>query len=133
MSDYFEKARELGKLMLCSEYSLRLSDADAALKANPAARAKLEEYQSYQAKLQENMKKGAVTDDELALSAERITEMAAGLKNDPVINDFMFAENAYNRFVSQVIGVIRATLTGSTDIEDCTGCGSGVRHCHGCH
>lgn len=132
MSLYFEKARELGRLVLESEYSLRFSDADAALKANAQAQAKIEEYKKYQAMINENMRKGAVTDAELPQVNARLEEMAAELKQEPAVNDYISAENAYNQFVGQIMSVFKATLSSSSDLEDCPGCGV-VRHCSGCH
>lgn len=130
MSIYYDKARELGKLLLSSEYSLRLSDADAALKANPASLVKMNEYRAYQNVIQNNLKKGAVTDDELELVNARIAEMAAELKRDPVISDLLFAENAYNQFVGRVFGILKSTLDGEHHAaEACGNCGA-ARRCH---
>lgn len=42
MSVCFEKARELGELLLHSGYSLRLSDAEAAFGENPTQEAKMD-------------------------------------------------------------------------------------------
>jgi len=132
MSVYFDKARELGKLLLNSEHSLRLSDADAAFQANQAAKAKMDAFHVFQNDVQERLNKGAMSDDEFNTANTRLSEMASEIKRDPVIGALIHAENEYNFFVGQVFNVIRATLNGSSDLTDSLSCGS-IKHCHGCH
>ena len=132
MSEYFDKARELGKLLLSSEYSLRYSDAEAAFQTDTTAKAKMEAFYAYQQDVQKRLEKGAMSEDEYNIVHTRLSEMSSDLKRDPIISALMHAESEYNFFVGQIINVIRATLNGSTDITEIMSCGK-IKHCHGCH
>lgn len=130
MSIYFEKARELGNLILSSEQSLRLSDAHEAYKNNEEAKVKLEEYKAYQKNIGEGMQSGVLPKEEFQRATKVLTEMGAELKKHPVVGELISAENEFNGFVNQVMNILKQTIMG-TDSE-CAGndsCSGGCSKC----
>ena len=135
MSIYFEKARELGNLILSSDYAIELADANAELNSNENAKKKMEEYKAYQSSVQESMNKKAMTQEEFKIASKRLSEMAIELKHDQSIAALIFAENEYNGFVNQVMNILKLTITGASLEEEneangCAGCKTS--NCSGC-
>ena len=129
MSIYFEKARELGTLILESEESKGLADAGAAFEADENAKAKFEEYKNSRLAVQEKMAENALSPEEITKESQKLAEMAMELKTDPVIAGLIFAEDNFNTLVSQVMNILQATMSGSVAGADC---GGGCASCVGC-
>lgn len=129
MSVYFEKARELGELIIQSEESINVVDARTVFSEQPEAVAKMNEYNAYQRDVQTAMESGAMDETAFKAATKRMTEMAAELKSDAVIGALVKAENEFNYFVNQIMNVLKVTITGDTgecggDCEGgCSGCG----------
>lgn len=131
MSIYFEKARELGKLILESDQAKMLADASSVFQDTPEAKIKMEEYNKYQANVKESMHKGNLSKEEITAMTQKLTQMAVELKSDPIIGALVFSENEFNGFVNQVMGVLKATIMGDEskinecsqgDCSSCSGC-----------
>lgn len=134
MSIYFEKARELGMLIIESEQSKAVADATATFAANEEAQVKLSEYQMYQTNVQQAMSGGAAAKEEVEIMTKKLTEMAIELKQDPIIGAIVFAENEFNAFVNQIMNVLKATITGQGEAEPSGGCSScGTGECGSCN
>lgn len=131
MSNYFEKARELGELIKESEYAKIMADARAVYEENEAAVQMLNEYASYQNNVKQSMDQGVMTTEQARESTQRLAAMVHELKQEPAIAALIFAENEFNAFVNQVMNVLKFTITGEDESDGCsTGeCGS----CAGCH
>jgi len=129
MSIYFEKARELGTLILESQESKDLADAGAAFDADEAAKAKLEGYKDYHFEVQSKMSAGELSQEDITKESQKLAEMAMELKTDPIIAGLIFAEDNFNTLVSQVMNILKATMSGSVS-ED--GCGGSCAGCAGC-
>jgi len=133
MSIYFEKARELGNLILTSEQAKNLADASAAFNKNEEAKEKLEEYKKYSANVQESADKKLLGKEELKIATQRLTEMVVDLKKDPDVAALTLAEGEFNGFVNQVMNILKLTITGAPVEEEennkegnggCGGCSS---------
>lgn len=130
MSIYFEKARELGNLILTSEQAKNLADASANFNNNEEAKQKLEEYKKYSASVQESADKKVLGKDELKIATQRLTEMVVELKKDPDVAALTLAEGEFNGFVNQVMNILKLTITGAPVEEgdakedSCGGCSS---------
>ena len=131
MSNYFEKARELGNLIKESEHSKIVADARAVYEENETAVQMMNEYVSYQNNIKQSMDQGVMTNEQVQESTQRLAEMAHELKQDPTIASLIFAENEFNAFVNQVMNVLKLTITGEGESEGCSTdkCSS----CAGCH
>ncbi len=132
MSVYFEKARELGELLLQSELGNNLSEARTVYKNDSSAQEKMSEFTAYENNIRESMNKGVISEEEVQKATKKLTDMATELKKDPVIGGLVFAETEFNIFVNQVMDVLKMTITGEP-IESsggCSGCSGG--DCSGC-
>lgn len=135
MSIYYEKARELGNLILSSDYAKALTDASEAFNADEETKRKFEEYKSYQASIKDSMDKKVMTSEEFKIASRRLTEMGAELKQIDTIAALTYAENEFNGFVNQVMNILKLTITGASLNEEpkasgCSGCST--RSCGGC-
>ncbi len=128
MSEIFDKARELGNAILGSDKAKLLADANNELLLDTDAKAKLDEYKKYQEDVRVSMQSGEASKEEITIMTRRLTEMATELKEIPTIAALVFAENEYNAFVNNVMGVVKATIMGQNtqcSTDDCSSCGGG--------
>lgn len=123
----FEKARELGELILKSEESLRLADARDVYNKDAEAKEKMNEYMKRKDEVTEKARKGEYEEGEYTQEVHELHHMVSDLKKDPIIGAMIFAENEFNGLVNKAMSVLRATITGETE-ESCGDCGS----CSGC-
>ncbi len=131
MSEVFDKARELGNMILGSEKALLLADATNEFSLDFDAKAKMDEYKKYQEDVRVSMQSGQASKEEITIMTRRLTEMATELKEIPTVAALVFAENEYNAFVNNVMGVVKATIMGQNtecDSGSCASCGSGCGH-----
>lgn len=136
MSIYFEKARELGNLILASEHAIALTDASVNFNSNKESKQKMEEYKAYQASVQASIDKKAMSKDEYKIASKRLAEMAIELKKDESIAGLIYAENEFNSFVNQVMNILKLTITGASVEEEngpagCAGCRT--NNCNSCN
>ncbi len=132
MSIYFEKARELGELILLSDEAKNLAEATDAFIKDEDAKKKFEEYKLYQQDVQKSMSNKQMTKEEFKIASKRLTEMAIELKQIPTIASLNFAENEYNGLIQQVMNILKLTITGA-NVEENAGCGCcSSRGCSSC-
>lgn len=132
MSIYYDKARELGNLILASEQAMLLADATANFQQDEDAKAKMEEYKKYQQDVKTAMEQGNVSKEEITIMTRNLTEMAIAVKSIPTIGALVLAENEFNGFVNNVMSVVKATIMGETsscEKDENGGCSS----CSGCN
>ncbi len=130
MNECFNKARELGDLILLSEQAKLLADANNEFLLDLDSKAKMDEYKKYQEDVKVSMQNKDTSKEEITIMTRRLTEMAAELKAIPTVAALVFAENEYNAFVNNVLGIVKATIMGQNtgcDSSDCSSCGGG---CH---
>ena len=128
---YFEKAKELGQMILESEVSKNLADARAVYDNDEDAIKVMNEYVAYQQNIRESAEKGAISQEQLEEAAKRLAEMAHELKQDPIIGALVLAENEFNAFVNQVMTVLKNTIMGNAEDSGCSS--DGCSSCSGCH
>ncbi len=128
MSEIFDKARELGNMILASEKAMLLADATNEFSLDDEAKAKMDEYKKYQEDVKISMQSGQASSEEVTIMTRRLTEMAVDLKAIPTVAALVYAENEYNAFVNNVMGVVKATIMGQNtecDSGSCASCSSG--------
>ncbi len=131
MSECFDKARELGELILLSEKARLLADANNEFLLDMDSKVKFDEYKKYQEDVKISMQNKDVSKEEITIMTRRLTEMAAELKEIPTVAALVFAENEYNAFVNNVLQVVKATIMGqNTDCDSgsCSSCSGGCGH-----
>ena len=119
----YEKARELGNLILESDFAKTLNAAKDAYTQNHEAVLMLEEFTRYKALVQKEARAGNCSQEEMESHRKAITLMAGELEENQVIMNFVTAEDAFNGYVNKVMGLLRATITGNAGCG--SGCGSG--------
>ena len=127
MSIYIQKARELGELILSSEYAKDLADAQAAFGADFESVRAMEKYKILEQKIRNDTKRGKLSREESEEAKERLDRTGAELKAQPIIGALVNAENEYNTFVNGIMNVLKTTVMGkecdSTGCAKCGGCG----------
>ena len=132
MDIYSEKAKELGNLILASEESKRLADAQAIYKENIEAVKKMEEYAKYKNDVVTAMESGHMDDNAYKAASAKLNDLGNELKAVPVIAELVRAENDFNSFVNDIMNVLKITITGEASAcgSGCGGCGGGCEHTH---
>ncbi|MCD8090658.1 MAG: YlbF family regulator [Clostridiales bacterium] len=126
MDEAFNKARELGEIMLSSPLSARLEAARAAFDNDMEARETLFTYNEKHRRVEELMSNDTSGEDFKAAN-EELREAMEKLQKDKVIEELINCESRFNNYVTQVLNIIKATVLGE---DSCTGDCSG---CSGCH
>ncbi|MCL2415260.1 MAG: YlbF family regulator [Defluviitaleaceae bacterium] len=123
----FEKARELGQMILESEQSMRLADAKAALNEDENAKNAIEEINSYQGSLRIAIESGHLSREQMEKAQKRLSEMQSELAGYPVAKEFFNAQEDLDNLLKGVTFVIETIVKGGT------GCGGCNNHgCGGC-
>ena len=127
MSIYFEKAEELGRLILASDIAKEMGDASAVYEADKEA---VEQFESYKVKVtdfQKQIQEGKFNEEEAHAESMRLAKIAESLKEYPSIAGIIAAEAEFNAFVSEIMDVLRITIMGQGRCGGgggCSGCGS---------
>jgi len=124
VADYYEKARELGYSILESEPAKKLHEARKTFEEDLDAKKGLDAYSAFQADFRERAAKGEIAPDEFAKSSEKLVKMAEALKGNEAISNLMATETEFNDFVNGVMNILKFTITGVDQSDNCG--------CHGC-
>lgn len=127
--DIFEKARELGNLLLETEEGKKLNDKKYIFDGNEEAKRKLYEYSRYREGVQVKIHSGELSEEELKAEQENMKKKIDEVMADPIISDMFKAEEEFSYLVNQVMNVLRATIEGTSE----GGCSGSCSSCGGCH
>ncbi len=130
--EYFEKARELAKLLLDTEEGKRANLAKEAFLANPESVQKMDEFNKNQEIIKTKAHNGEYSEAEFKLVADETRVKFEELKNNAIISELFDSNTAFNDLISQTMNIFSATLAGN---DDAGGCSSGgcSGNCGGCH
>jgi cell fate (sporulation/competence/biofilm development) regulator YlbF (YheA/YmcA/DUF963 family) len=124
MSIYFKKSREFGELILNSEKGLELAKAREKYNNCEESVRKMEEFNAYQLDVNESISKNILNNEEKKMAMRNVADLADELKRDSTIGGLVDSENEFNSFVNQLMDIIKATITGTTE-EESSGCSGG--------
>jgi cell fate (sporulation/competence/biofilm development) regulator YlbF (YheA/YmcA/DUF963 family) len=127
---YFEKARELGGLLLETPENKRLERARAEFEKNAEASAAFESLKQRRAELQKRINSGTVTREKYNEAVKGLTELTLELKKHPLIAEFSAAETEFYGLVSQTLETVKSTVTG--ELPEGSACGGSCGGCRGC-
>ena len=129
-TQYYEKAVELGNMILASETSLRLADAKAVFEENEAAQAAYGEFSEFHKSMQIAQQSGFLTLEQYQEALGKLVEMEITAKQIPAVQEYLKAQEDYNNFVSSVLEMLKQTI-GYVEPKS-GGCGGGCGgHHHG--
>ena len=128
-TQYYEKAVELGNMILASETSLRLADAKAAFEGDEAAQAAYREFNELHRNTQIAKQSGFLTQERYQEALGKLVEMEIAAKQMPVVQEYLKAQEDYNSFVASVLEMLKQTI-GYTEPKS-RGCGGGCGGHHG--
>ncbi|HAG04807.1 MAG TPA: hypothetical protein DCG28_05125 [Lachnospiraceae bacterium] len=124
----YELARELANRILESDYAKAVNETRYIFDGNEQAQKLLFDYSD--AKKKYELEKDSLTEEGQKERLDKISDMAQNLRENSVVADMMRAENRYRMFVSSVMDVFNASLSGQEQEGGCTGkCST----CAGCH
>ena len=121
----YEKAVELGNMVLASEVSLRLADARTAFDEDAAAQAAYAEFDEYRKNTQIAQQSGFLTQERYQEALGKLVEMEINVKQMPVVQEYLKAQEDYDNFANSVLEMLKQTM-GYIESKSggCGGCGS---------
>lgn len=127
--DVFEKARELGNLLLETPEGKKLNDKKYIFEGNEESQRKLFEYSRYREAVQVKIHSGELSEEDLKVEQENMKKKIDEVTADPIISDMLKAEEEFSALVNQAMNVLRATIEGESE----GGCSGSCSSCGGCH
>ncbi|MDR2183499.1 MAG: YlbF family regulator [Clostridiales bacterium] len=124
----YEKAIELGNMILASEQSLRLADAKAAFEEDSAAQSAYEKYNEYHENMQIARQSGFFSSERYQEALGKLVQMEIDMKKMPAAQEYLKAQEDYDKFANSVLEILRQTI-GCAEAKSggCGGCGHGHR------
>lgn len=130
MDTVFEMARDLATALLESEAGKKVNDARYIFDCNEDAQKQLFEYSNFRTTLETGIQNGSLNEEEIDAQVKILDQMGAELNKNEIVADMVKAEDEFNKFVTQVMNVFNATLSGDSNGGGCSGSCS---TCGGCH
>lgn len=121
----YAKARELGRLVLNSDYKKNLDEALFAYENNPEAKHKFETYTSTKADYLQRLRRKEITADTIASERAHITALGEAMDSDQDIMHLLVAEEEYNDYVNKIMQLLKATIQEGKGCGGLGGCGGG--------
>ncbi|MCL1996534.1 MAG: YlbF family regulator [Defluviitaleaceae bacterium] len=106
----YQKARELGNLIMESDYAKVLQDAMLAYEQNTVAKQKFEQYVAYKALYQQNLRQRLYSPQDIAAEQKKIKDMSLALEGEEDIVCLINAEEEFNDYVNKVMGILKSTI-----------------------
>ena len=120
---YYEKAVELGNMILASETSLRLADAKAAFEADLAAQDAYAKYNEFSKNMRISQQSGFFTQEQYQQALGQMVELEIAVKKMPAAQEYLKAQEDYDNFAKSVLEMLKQTI-GHIEPK-AGGCGGG--------
>lgn len=130
--DVFQKARELGEVMVASDEYKQVQAAEAALNENEEAQALIKRFNDMQATMQEMMQSENPDKDAMSAMAANMRQTQNELTAMPEMQAVNEAQKGFAELLNSVNQVLRFVITGDVGGEQ-GGCGGNCDSCKGCH
>jgi cell fate (sporulation/competence/biofilm development) regulator YlbF (YheA/YmcA/DUF963 family) len=126
MDNVYQKARELGALILESDYAKILEEAKENFNKHPDAKMKFDEYTSYKKNIEHLARMGKISHGELAIARDELSKKEIELQSIEELICLLNAEEDYNKYVNKVMQILKSTVSG--DEHQHSGCGGCGKH-----
>ena len=127
----YEKARELGEMILETKEGKRFYDAKFIYRGDDNAKEVLTEYMRYRNILRSKAGDGSISEEELKSGIQKLNALGDKAKENAVVKELMDAEDNFNALVNPVLNILKETVL--KDDEEGGGCGGSCSSCGGCH
>jgi cell fate (sporulation/competence/biofilm development) regulator YlbF (YheA/YmcA/DUF963 family) len=128
----YDMARELAEKLLETPEGKAVTEKRAIFDNDEQAQERLREYNLRKASLNEKVKAGYMTAEQIENATLELKGRVEELKNDEVIGGMAKAEAEFSEIVNSVINVFQATLNGESEFSQ-NGCSGNCSGCSGCH
>ncbi len=124
----YEKARELGEMILETKEGKRYYDAKYVYDGDEDAQKALIEYSQAKSILQNKVHEGNISEEEFKEEFKKLNEISEKARQNPVVNELMNSESDFNKLVNSIFDILKVTVTKSEG-----GCSGSCSSCGGCH
>jgi cell fate (sporulation/competence/biofilm development) regulator YlbF (YheA/YmcA/DUF963 family) len=127
-----EKTRELGESLYNSEEFQKMKEAQAQMESDSESAQILRELSELEADIRVTMENPEMSELFLQSKMDRYQKMKDLAGQNPLIQQYQEAGNAFQTLMSQVNSIISYYLTGETADDSEGGCGGNCSGCQGC-
>ncbi len=123
--EVLKKCEELAELLKQDERMIALADAKKAYEESSEIKRLMMEYNVQQIALTEEYKKDTRDEEFIKIINNRIEELYNAISNDPVMKNYINAQEEVNLFMQEVNSEINFFITGDRPCShDCSSCSS---------
>ena len=123
--EVLKKCEELAELLKQDERMIALADAKRAYEESSEIKRLMMEYNVQQIALTEEYKKDTRDEEFIKIINNRIEELYNAISNDPVMKNYISAQEEVNLFMQEVNSEINFFITGDRPCShDCSSCSS---------
>ncbi len=123
--EVLKKCEELAELLKQDERMIALNDAKRAYEESAEIKRLMMEYNVQQIALTEEYKKDTRDEEFIKIINNRIEELYNAISNDPVMKNYINAQEEVNLFMQEVNSEINFFITGDRPCShDCSSCSS---------
>jgi len=127
----YEKARELGEMILETKEGKRFYDAKFIYQGDDDAKKVLTGYMQYRNLLHSKVRDGSISEEDLKGEIQKLNALGDKAKENTVVGELMAAEDEFNALVNSVLNVLKETVL--KDDEESGSCSGSCSSCGGCH
>lgn len=129
MSEIFNKANELGKMLADSNELKHFRAMEAVFYSDEEAQKVFNKYQEKREAITGKMHETEMTPEALRSFQEQLQACMVELTTNKVVNDYLEAKSAFNQVITKVNSIISYCIEG----EEKSGCSGSCSSCSGCH
>ena len=123
--EVLKKCEELAELLKQDERMMALAEAKKAYEESSEIKRLMMEYNVQQIALTEEYKKDTRDEEFIKIINNRIEELYNAISNDPVMKNYINAQEEVNLFMQEVNSEINFFITGDRPCShDCSSCSS---------
>lgn len=126
-----EKTRELGETLYSCEEFQKMKETQAQMESDAQSAQILRELSELEADIRVTMENQEMSELFLQSKMDRYQKMKEAAGQNPLIQAYQEAGNAFQTLMGQVNSIINYYLTGETP-EEGDGCGGNCSGCQGC-
>lgn len=126
----YEKARELGEMILETKEGKRFYDAKFVYEGDEEAKRILAEYSQFKNTLQLKVNDGSISEEDLKQEIDKLNQMGVNARKNTVVAELTDAEKEFNGLVNTVLGILKETVLKD---EENSGCSGNCSSCGGCN